>query len=181
MRKSIIGTSILVFAISLIMIISPEAWLKVTVIMLGVFALGNGLYSLISIRPLVTESGYKKIITIRAITSIAVGLAAIALPLVLVEVIWTIMIYILATYLILSAIAEFISLSQLKQAGVSQKAITTEIIVSFILALLLFLLPNEIALTFIRIIGIVLLLGSIGLAAWEWKNRSLKIEVEEVE
>ncbi len=181
MRKSIIGTSILVFAVSLIMIISPEAWLKVTVIMLGVFALGNGVYNFIVIRPLVTESGYQRIITIRAITSIVVGLAAITLPLMLVEVIWTIMIYVLATYLILSAIAEFISLSQLKQAGLSQKVVTTEIIVSFALAILLFVLPRELALIFIRIIGCILLVGSIGLAAWEWKNRSLKIEVEEVD
>ncbi len=181
MRKSIIGTSFLVFIIALLMIISPEAWLKVTVIVLGVFALGNGVYNLVSVRPLVEENNFKKIITIRAITSIAVGIAAITLPLVLGEVIWTIMIYVLATYLVLSAIAEFISLSQLKAAGLSQKVLTTEIIASIALAILLFIMPGEIALVFIRIIGIVLLLGSIGLVVYEWKNRSLKIEVEEVE
>ncbi len=181
MRKSIIGTSFLVFAISLMMIISPETWIKVTVIILGVFALGNGVYNFLAVRPLITEANFNKIITIKAITSIVVGIAAIALPLILAELIWTIMIYVLATYLILSAIAEFISLSRLKEAGISSKVITTEIIASFALAILLFIMPGEIAIVFIRVIGIVLLIGSIGLAFWEWKNRSLRIDVEQVD
>ncbi len=181
MRKSIIGTSLLIFAIALMMIIAPEAWLKVTVIMLGVFALGNGLYNLIIVRPLITESNYNRIITIRAVASIVVGLAAVLLPLILVEIIWTVMIYILATYLILSATAELISLAQLKTAGLSQKILTTEIIASFALAIILFVLAGDIAYIFIRVIGCLLLVGSIGLAFWEWKNRSLRIEVEQVD
>ncbi len=181
MRKSIIGTSFLVFAIALMMIISPEAWLKVTVIILGVFSLGNGIYNFISIRPLITEINFNRIVTIRAIASIAVGLAAITLPLVLAGIIWTVMIYVLAAYLLLSSFAEFISLSRLKEAGISTKVLTTEIIASASLAVLLFLMPGEIALVFIRAIGVILLLGSIGLAGWEWKNRSLRIDVEEVD
>ncbi len=181
MRKSIIGTSLLVFVIALLMIIAPEAWLKVTVIVLGVFALGNGIYNLIAVRPLVTEGSFQKIITIRALVSIVVGIAAITLPLLLVEIVWTIMIYILATYLILSAIAELISLAQLKSAGLPGRILTTEIIASFALAIILFVLAGEIAYLFIRVIGCILLVGSIGFVIWEWKNRSLHIEVEEVE
>ncbi len=181
MRKSIIGTSLLVFAIALIMIISPETWLKVAVIIMGVFALVNGLYNLISVRPLIEESTFNRIITIRAIVSIVVGVSAIALPLLLAELIWTMMVYILATYLLLSAIAEFISVSRLKEAGLSEKALTTEIIASFVLSILLYIMPGEIALIVIRVIGIIILIGSIGMVVWEWKNRSLHIDVEEVE
>ncbi len=181
MRKSIIGSSLLIFAIALLMIIAPEAWLKVTVIILGLFALANGAYNLIHVRSLIEGASYKKIVTIRAITSIIVGFAAISLPLLFVEIVWTVMVYIMATYLILSAIAELISASKLKEVGISQKVITTEIIASFVLAIILFILAGEIAYIFIRVIGIILLLFSISLAVWEWKNRSLKIEVEEVE
>ncbi len=181
MRKSTIGISLLIFALALLMIIAPEAWLKVTVIILGVFALGNGVYNLIYVKPLIEGDGFKKIVAIRAVTSIAVGLAAIFLPLILVEIVWTIMIYILATYLILSAISELISLAHLKAAGLSEKILTTEIIGSFVLAVILFVLAGEIALIFIRVVGVLLLISSVGFIVWEWKNRSLKIEVEEVE
>ena len=181
MRKSILGIAFLVFVMGLTMLIAPQTWIQIIVIVLGVFAFGSGLYQLIFVRPKISENSIKKVIFVRGIVSALVGLVAITLPLLLAGTVWTLMLYVLAVYLLLSAISEFIALSQLREAGMSNKFVTTEIITSFTLAILLFVLPGTIAYVLIRIIGVLAILVSVFVGLNEWKNKNTEIKVEVVE
>jgi len=172
MRKSIIGTGVLILVISLMMIISPETCIKVAVIVLGIGGVVNGIYNLLAVRSFVADQTFKRIITIRGLLSIVVGLVAVILPLFLAETIWTIMIYMLAIYLIISAAMEIISTFHLKKEGIPTKMFTIEIISSIILAIILFVIPAALGLNLIRIIGIALLVVSVGLLIWEWRTSS---------
>ena len=100
MRKTYIGIGILAIIIGLMMLIVPHQCIKAIVIILGVFSVANGVYNLFAIRRLIADSDFAITITIRGIISIIVGLLAILLPLIFAGVIWTIMVYILAFYLL---------------------------------------------------------------------------------
>lgn len=180
MRKSIIGIIFLLFVVGLTMVIAPQTWIQIIVIALGVFAFGNGLYQLLFVRNKIYDVNIKRIILIRGIVSTIVGLLAITLPLILAGTVWTLMLYILAGYLLLSSIAEFISLKHLREAGMANKFITTEIIASFALSILLFILPGTIALVLVRIIGVIAIIVSISLGIWEWQGKNTEIKVEQI-
>src|SRR5574344_839652 len=103
MRKSHIALGILVGCIGLMMLFAPAEWIKVTIILLGIGAVINGIYNLKTVRTLVSDSTYQQVISIRGISSIVIGILAILLPLIIAGIVWTIMIYILGVYLLLSA------------------------------------------------------------------------------
>lgn len=172
MRKSIIGTGVLLLIISLMMIISPELCVKVSVIALGVGGIINGIYNLFTVRSYVADKTFKQVVAIRGLLSIAVGLVAIILPIFLAATIWNILIYVLAIFLLLSAGMEIVSTLRLKKEGIPIKVFTIEIISSIILALILFIIPATVGLALIRIIGIILLLASISLVILEWRSQS---------
>ncbi|MFI3256963.1 MAG: DUF308 domain-containing protein [Spirochaetales bacterium] len=171
MRKSIIGTSILIFSIGLIMIISPETCVIVSVIILGIAGIVNGFYNIFSVRNLLTDAYFKRIIFIRGLSSILIGLLAILLPVFVAQAIWYILIYMLAIYLLISAVMEIMGVLQLKKAGLETNTFTIEIIGSILLAIILFIVPATIGLFVIRIIGAIAIALSISLFIWEWRSK----------
>lgn len=171
MLKSIFSTGTLIAIIGLIMVISPETSIKLAVILLGIAGIVNGVYNLVSVRSLVADRGIKRLIGIRGFLSILIGLVAIILPLFLAGMILYTMVYMLASYLILSAVLEIIATSRMKKEGVPIKMFTVEIISSFILAAILFAIPAA-ADTILRIIGVVLVVLGVGFVIWEWRNQA---------
>lgn len=178
MRKSYIALGILAGIIGLMMVFAPTEWIKVTVILLGIAAVINGLYNLKTVKNLITDADYQKIITIRGFISIAIGIIAVLLPLLIAGVVWTVMIYILAVYLLLSAGSELFVMTKMKAAQINTKPYMYEVFFSIGLALLLFIMPAAFGLVIVRIIGIIIVLLSIGFIIREWKNSPLTIYAE---
>jgi uncharacterized membrane protein HdeD (DUF308 family) len=172
MRKSIIGMGVLISIIGLMMIIAPETFIKIAVILLGITAIGNGIYNLMSVLNFSNDSFYKKIVLTRAIISIFVGVLSLLLPLFIAGTIWVVLIYTLAVYLLISAALEIINLYQLQKEGYPIKLFRIEIISSILLAILLFTMPAQIGITVIRIIAFFTILVGIGITFYEWKNKS---------
>lgn len=83
MLKTYISTGILSVAIGLLMLFAPEASVSVVVILLGVAAIVNGLYNIVSMRLMLSDPGFRRVVLIRGIVSVIVGLIAISLPLLL--------------------------------------------------------------------------------------------------
>ena len=52
MRKTYVGLSILLFLVGLVMVFSPEGWIKACVIIIGFSILLNGFYNIIKMRVL---------------------------------------------------------------------------------------------------------------------------------
>lgn len=171
MRKSYIGIGILLCIVGLLMLFSPEAWVKAVVIIVGIAAIVNGGYNLIHLRKMTTDIGYKRTIIIRGILSIVIGLVAVIMPLALAASIWTIMLYILAGYLIVSAILELYATIKLKSIGIDTKNFYGEIIASALLAIAMLLMSTkEFGLILVRILGIVLMLFGIAFLLLEFKK-----------
>lgn len=171
MRKSYLGIGILTIIVGLLMLFAPEAWTKVVVIFIGASAIVNGLFNLFYVRKIISDSSYKKAVIIRGLFSLLVGLIAIILPLALVATVWTVMLYVLACYLIISSIIEIFVSIKLKASGINVRPYYGEILLSIILAIVLFIIPAKLGILILRIIGAALVVMGIGVLFWEFKNR----------
>ena len=181
MRKTIIVMGLLTAVIGLMMIFAPEAVVKTAVIILGVAAILNGAYNIIYVRKAIDDKNFSRIIIIRGILGIITGLIAVILPLALAEAVWTAMVYMLAIYLLLSAALEVYGTLKLRSANVNTKMYVAEITVSIVLAFVLFIVPAQVGLILIRIIGIGACIAGIGLIIWERTNRTTVIYAEKID
>lgn len=181
MKKSLLGMGILAFVIGLMMLIAPQEVVKVAVIVIGSAAIINGIFNLVKVRKLVADASFEKLITTRGIISIIIGAIAIVFPILFAETIWTVMIYMLAVYLLVSAGLELYGATKLRAAGISTKMFNTEIGISIITAIILFLIPATIGKVIIRILGLVIILAALGYLYWEWKNKPEYVYSEEIE
>lgn len=180
MRKTYMVIGILAIIIGLLMLIVPQQCVKIIVIILGFFSVGNGLFNLLHIRKKVADSDFVKTINIRGIISIIVGFLAIILPLTFAGILWTIMVYALAFYLLISSGMEIYGIKKMDQVGINTKPYIAEIIGSVIIAIILFIIPAEIGTFLIRILGIIIILAGIILLLAKTKREPLIVYAEEV-
>ncbi|HKL85383.1 MAG TPA: DUF308 domain-containing protein [Treponemataceae bacterium] len=164
--RSYIALGIVFFLTGLAMLLVPIGFIKAIVVSLGVAAFANGIYNLITFRHFIDSSVFNRVITIRAIMSLAIGLIAIVLPLVLAGTVWVIISYLIAFYLIFSSVLELYAIYKLKEAGLSYTMYFYEAIVSIIIAAVLIIVPGSAGLLLIRICGALVLLG--GLISFGW-------------
>lgn len=180
MRKTYMVIGILAIIIGLLMLIVPQQCVKIIVIILGFFSVGNGLFNLLHIRKKVADPDFIKTINIRGIISIIVGFLAIILPLTFAGILWTIMVYALAFYLLISSGMEIYGIKKMDQVGINTKPYIAEIIGSVIIAIILFIIPAEIGTFLIRILGIIIILAGIILLLAKTKREPLIVYAEEV-
>ena len=179
-RKTYIGIGILSIIIGLMMLIVPEQCIKAIVVILGIFSIGNGIFNLFSIRKLIADSNFVKAITIRGAISILVGVLAIFLPLVFAGILWTVMVYSLAFYLLISSGMEIYSTIKMNQFGINTKPYIAEIIGSIVIAIILLIIPAKIGTLIVRLLGLAIMIIGIGLLFFEIKSKPLIVHAEEV-
>ncbi|MBO5137810.1 MAG: DUF308 domain-containing protein [Spirochaetaceae bacterium] len=172
MKKPNLLIGIITVIIGLIMLFAPNAWTSAVVIILGVCAVINGLYNVFYVRNLISDIKYKRSILIRGILSIIIGLVAIILPLAVATAVWTVLLYILASYLIVSTMLEIYAVVKLKSFGENTKPYIAEIIGSLLLAVILFIIPAQFGTLIIRICGGILVAAGIGIAIWNLKYKT---------
>lgn len=164
--KSYIALGIVFILTGLAMLLVPVGFVRAIVVSLGVAAFANGIYNLVTFRHFVDTSAFKRVITIRAILSLAIGLVAIVLPLILAETVWVIISYLVAFYLIISSILEIYGIFKLKQAGLTYTMYSYEAVVSIIIAIVLIVVPGSTGLLLIRLSGVLVLLGGLTSVGW---------------
>lgn len=149
--------------LGLLIMIFPAFWVKVVVVLLGLGSIAYGVYSFKVTKSVFENSVYERTLLIKSIVSIVVGLLAVILPLAVANAMWTIMLYILAIYLVVAAVLGFYSVSLLKDSGIDRKKFIFENLGLLIGAVVLFIIPSKNLGTFIvRLIGLaVLVLGAI--------------------
>ena len=103
------------------MLISPSVFLKAIVLVLGIGAVVNGIYNLIYVRKFVPDAIFQYVIITRAMISIVVGLLAFFLPITVAANILSIMIYVLAGYLLVSSCLELFAYTKLDGDAASDR------------------------------------------------------------
>lgn len=167
--------------IGLLMIIAAEPIVQVLVIIIGLYALLNGIFELITLLSLVDDKKFKIEIIIRSSISIIIGLLCIILPITIAQLAWQVMIYIIAIYGIISAILEIVAITHIKKAGLDIKKYVIEVVSTVVVSIVLFLLPSSFGFTLIKIGGIILILSAAAIAFYTWKNRDIIQNPEDIE
>ena len=181
MRKTYVGLSILLFLVGLVMVFSPEGWIKACVIIIGFSILLNGFYNIIKMRVLLLNPFFQKAIVVRGILSILVGLLAVLLPLLVAKLVFSVLLYGLAIYLFIASVIQGYALYKIKDAGYSIAPYLYEIVFSIVLALVFIFIPTEVGKSIVRIFGIIVSLAAIGFIIYEWKSKPYIIQAESVE
>src|SRR5574344_185430 len=180
MRKTDFLLGVLLAVVGLMMIIEPSRCIRVAVIALGAATVVDGVYSIAKIRTLLSDRAFQVTAVISGAVSILVGAVAIILPLAVADVMWTIMLYVLAAYLVLLAVVEMYTVAKLRDTGIARRQYVVDIIVAFICAIILFIIPHRIGLTLVRVLGVIMMIVSAVYLLYQWKNRPIVVEKVEV-
>lgn len=181
MDKNKFVLSLMVAVVGLLMLISPKAFIALAVILLGLASIVDGIFIMVATRNLILDPDYKLMMTIRGVLSIVVGAVAILLPLTIVTIAWTIMAYVLAGYLIVSAGLEIYGITKLHRNGIMIKQSVIETVISLILAIALFIIPAEKAGgILVGICGVILLIAGCLNAFFQWRNRPISVVPDSV-
>ena len=180
MDKNKFFLGIMVAAVGLFMLISPEAFIKFVVIILGIALIFDGVFILVTVRNLIADVNYGRVMAVHGWLSIGVGAVAVLLPLVFAAVVWTIMAYSLAVYLLVAAGMEVYAITVLTRNGISTKKSIFEVIVCVFLAVVLFILPHSAGNALVRVFGVVLLAAGALFSLVQWRLRPIVVQPDSV-
>lgn len=154
--------------LGILILIFPAFWIKLIVILLGLSAVGYGIYNFTYIKKLSDNSSYRSAIMIRSLVSVIIGLLAVILPMTVAETMWTIMIYVLAVYLVCSACLGFYGMYILRHSDVELKNYLLENFILLAIAVFLFLVPAQLGIAIVRVLGLaVIAVGAFfGISEW---------------
>ena len=164
--KNIVFGGILA-VIGLLMLINPGACINAVVVLVGLTAIVIGVYNLFSTYKKSTVPQVKKIILIKSIVSIVIGLIAVISPFALVKTvasIWKIISFVLGIYLILFAASGIYSGIKYKATNPEDfKKSLTEGLICVLIAILLFIIPvGAVGLTIVKALGIIgIIIGAV--------------------
>lgn len=181
LKKWNLWSGSLLAVLGLLVIIFPSFWVKVVVILLGIGAVAYGIYNLKITKSLSDGDYYHRTILIRGIVSIIIGVIAILFPLTLGKTMWTVMVWVLIVYLIVSSALGFYAAALLKDTGINRKKYILENVGLLAIAIVLILIsPKNLGEAIIRIVGIVAtVIGAIIIiSSFISKNKEKKANVD---
>lgn len=162
MKKYFLYLGCLIAILGLFVVIFPAFWVKLVVFILGLAAIAYGIYNLKYTKNLYEDDKYKKSILIKSIVSIVAGVMAVLFPLAFGGTAWSIMVWVLIIYLILSAIVGFYAASLLKDSDIDRKRYVLENLALLAIAVVLILIsPKTLGTAIVRIIGIAAILAGV--------------------
>lgn len=158
--------------LGLVMFFSPTNFISAIIMGIGIATLISGIKNLVTISKSIDDTFLRRTLLIRSIVTIAVGIFAISVPLLLAKTIWIIVLYILAGGLFISAILELLWTWKLKQLSYPYKEYLIKALVSIICALLLIAIPRtDFGMGVVQIIGVIVVFGGVAGIALGTKKR----------
>ena len=178
MKRWYLFSGIIAALLGLLIIIFPSFWIKLVVIMIGLAAIAYGIYSLKFTKAISDDISYRRTILIKSIVSIIAGVMAVLFPLAIGGAAWTAMIWLLIIYLLASAAIGFYAAALLKDSGLERKKYIIENLLLLAIAVVLILIsPRDLGKAIIRLIGIVVLVGGLGLILFDVFSQKGEVEV----
>ncbi len=166
--KWLLFGGLLLILLGLVMLIAPSRFIGFFWVLIGIAVILEAFITLFSVRPEIADPRARKMLLIRSILGIAVGLVAVFLPLFIAGTVWTVMLYILGIEMIVSAVMEFFVVRDLRALGLPVRDYVIEALLLIALAVILFIFPLQIGIVFIRIAGVaVVIAGGIGIYRWK--------------
>ena len=173
MNNSNYFLGIMTAIVGLMMLLAAEPVVQVLVIVLGIFAILSGGWTLAAVAPLSVDRTFKLQCYVRGAVGIVIGLLCVVIPLRVAQFAWQTLVYIFAFYSLAAALVEIPITMTLHKDGFPVKRYVIEIVSTILLALILFFLPSSAGFTIIRVGGAALILAGTAIAFLAWKNRDI--------
>lgn len=158
--------------------------IKIIVIALGAGAIVKGLYDFFKLRKLSSDPTFNRLILIRSLASLLVGLLAVFLPLAFfttAETIIRVLLYLLAVFILASGFMQFFFAAKLEPEDVHVKPMRIEAVSSVFVAIFLFVIATINITGIIRIVGILLVVFGVLYVIYLWRHRTLVINPDSVQ
>ncbi len=182
MKRWYLFSGILAAILGLLVIIFPQFWIRLVVVIIGLAAIAYGIYCIKFTKAVFDDSYYKRTILIKSIVSIIAGVMAVLFPLAIGGAAWTAMIWVLIIYLLVSAAIGFYAAALLKDSGVERKRFIVENLLLLAVAVVLILIsPRALGNAIIRLIGIIVMVAGIVLVVFDILSSKNEVKAEVVE
>ena len=181
--KEIVGSLIIVF-IGFLLVKNSLYFMQIIVLIGGLFAVIHGLNGLFASDKLSflegdTKTKLDKGLKIEGLVSVILGLFAIIFNLAFAKGIWVVSAYIIGIYLVFGAIVKLRMVFAFRKYDYNSKSGLIEALINLFFAILLFIAPQKIGESFMKIVGwIIVVFGIIGLLAAIFsmvKNHKMKV------
>ena len=181
MKRLYLFSGILAALLGLLVIIFPSFWIKLVVVIIGLAAIGYGIYCLKYTKVISEDIYYRRTILIKSIVSIIAGVMAVLFPLAIGGAAWTAMIWVLIIYLLASAAIGFYAAALLKDSGVERRRYIIENLILLAVAVVILISPRALGNAIIRLIGIVVLVAGVSLILFDVLSSKNEVKAEVVE
>lgn len=171
MLSILFGSLLMIFGIYLMF--QQEEVVRIFISILGLFLAGSGLFSLFTLKSYGLGKRTKIATLIKALLSLGLGLVAIIVPLTAANVSWTVLLYVIAVELIFSAIILFLDALLLRKSGIIITGMLSEGVFSLVVAILLFVFPQQIGSMLLKLVGVVLIASGLGMVLWAYRIRKI--------
>lgn len=174
-------SGILLLITGIFVLVSPSMVIKVAVIIYGIYTIIESIYALAMTWKIRKAGAYFSVNLLRTLLSLVVGIivvyfAASASGARIAD--WTV--YLIATWLLLSALSELLEVWLLKRQGYESYGVVTNAAISVVLALIMYIFPAMINNALFTILGIVLILLSVFIIVLAVRNLSIKQSAYEI-
>lgn len=157
--------------------IQSQGFLSVLLFLFGVVSVFNGIKEFILVSRFSDFKSTRIASIISGITSIVVGVFIIVYPFVSQKLVTTIILYLFALQLIITALSRVISTLTVKRNKLEGFTLSLIPAAFYIVVALLFLLfPAQVITFFVRIVGIIIISYGIGLFFWAFRMRKVEKE-----
>lgn len=163
----------LVVALGIFVMFQQDSFLHVFVFLLGLFVTISSIVQLIGLSSYKLNPFFHRTTLVRAIISIAIGLFAVVVPLTAAKISWTVMLYLMAAVLGLSAIISLIDAILTIKGGNFRVSLLADGLFSLIVSILLFAFPKEIGTILLKVVGIVIILNGLFFVVMASRGRAL--------
>jgi uncharacterized membrane protein HdeD (DUF308 family) len=148
------------------------------VLLYGLYSIYVGVKGLLLASKLQEQRRTKNINLFSSIFSIIIGLIIIVYPYFTSTLAVTVIIYLLATQLLISGLGNILSSFGLKNTSFYSTSMLASGFINLAIAAVFFIFPNQVAQFFLKVIGIICIFYGIGLFLWSLRLKKVEKEFE---
>ncbi|MEM9775538.1 MAG: DUF308 domain-containing protein [Chloroflexota bacterium] len=143
----------------------PENFIRLLTVVIGAWMVVSGFVTLIGSFGIRNDNRRRNTSLIRSILNIVIGGLAVAMPFLVAQTWWTILLFIVAIQLCIAAVMEIVIGFRMRSSGLPAGGAFAGAAISIAIAVILFLAPEFLGATLVTLIGVsILVLGVIMMA-----------------
>ncbi|MGH0052658.1 MAG: HdeD family acid-resistance protein [Sphaerochaetaceae bacterium] len=169
----------LVSAVGIFLMFQQDSFMKIFISLLGIILAGSGVSNLVTLKGFGLGNRSRVMTIVKALLSIVVGLIALIVPLSAATISWTVLLYIIGIQLLFSAGVSFLDAILLRKSDRSLSPLFTEGIFSLVVAILLFVFPQQIGSMLLKLFGLLFIVSGIGMILWSLRIRKINRQFKE--